>query len=279
MKKSLILFLGLITFFACQNTPKEGPTSTTSEIVNLPDIIIQADSVFEKYGVTGTFILFDVNKEQYTIHNKKRSETPFTPASTFKILNSLIGLELGIMKDKEHAFKWDGVKRNISAWNKNQTLESAFKVSCVWCYQELARQIGKEKMQHWVDTVGYGNQDLAGDVDMFWLTGNLKISPKEQIDFLNRLHQNKLPFSQRTMDIVKEIMILEDKQTYTFRGKTGWAIFDNDTKNIGWFVGYIQKNVETYIFATNVETDNARDDFGKARLQITKEIIKNLEIL
>ncbi len=129
------------------------------------------------------------------------------PASTFKIPNSIIALETGVVEDPDKdIFKWDGVKRSIEAWNKDHTLRSAIAVSAVPVYQEIARRIGPERMQKYVDLMDYGNRDIGGGIDQFWLTGNLRIDPMQQIDFLDRLHRGVLPVSRRSQELVRDII-------------------------------------------------------------------------
>ena len=58
-------------------------------------------------------------------------DSAYTPASTFKIVNSLIGIQTGIITDENMVIKWDGVKRWNEDWNKDLTMKEAFAVSAV----------------------------------------------------------------------------------------------------------------------------------------------------
>ena len=157
-------------------------------------------------------------------------------------------------------------------------LKTAFKNSTVWYYQELARQVGGQQMKYWLDKTNYGNTDTSGGIDKFWLTGGLRISPKQQIDFLKQFHDNQLPFSQRSLDIVKNIMIAKDTLGYTVRAKSGWGSQDN--KEIGWYVGYFEKNDKVYYFSNCIQTaDLNNKDFAKARIDIVYQIFDELKIL
>jgi beta-lactamase class D len=131
-------------------------------------------------------------------------------------------------------------------------------------------------MQHFINTVNYGNQNIDGKIDLFWLKGPLKISPNEQIEFLIKLYSKKLPFSQRNMDIVNNILKYEEGNNYILRAKTGWAARFNP--HVGWFVGYLEKNNNVYFFVTNVETENPAKGFP-SREEITKQIFKELDLL
>jgi beta-lactamase class D len=155
-------------------------------------------------------------------------------------------------------------------------LKSAIKVSCVPYYQELARRVGEEKMRAYLAMFSYGNMDLSGGIDKFWLSGNLKISQSEQIIFLKKLYTGDLPVSKRSMDITKSIILLEDTLGVKLRAKTGWG--DENNINIGWFVGWLEKDGNVYFFANNIETAKAEDNFPAARKEITKKILKELGV-
>jgi beta-lactamase class D len=226
--------------------------------------------IFEKAGVNGTFLLFDMETEKFQSYNHKRIDSAFLPASTFKILNSLIALETKAVKDENDTIKWDGVDRGWDEWNKDQTMKTAMPVSCVWFYQALARRVGEPKMQMWLDSVGYGNCQIGTKVDDFWLQGDLKISAKEQVMFLKKLINNELPFSIHNQELVKKIMITDSTDSYVLHSKTGWGA--RLKKQIGWFVGYIETDGKTWIFAINIDIKNKSD--LKYRQEIAYEILK-----
>ncbi|RAK02395.1 beta-lactamase class D [Larkinella arboricola] len=237
---------------------------------------------FERYftekKLKGSFLLYDPQRDHYTAYNFERTRQRFLPASTYKILNTLIGLETGVLKDEHSVMKWDSVKRDIETWNRDHTLETAFKASCVPCYQEVARNVGVKRMQEWVGKTGYGKMDINADnLDRFWLEGKSGISQEEQIDFLRRVHEGNVPFSKRNQAILKKIMLIEEKQGVKLYGKTGWAAVE---PNIGWFVGYVEKGDKVYYFATNVESPKpVPDTFIAARREITETLLKQLGVL
>lgn len=232
---------------------------------------------YDHFEVNGSFALYDQNNNKYIFYNEPQYYHPFSPASTFKICNSLIGLETGVIKDENFIIPWDSIVRRIPEWNKDQDLKTAFKNSTVWYYQELAGQVGGERMKYWLDEANYGNADTSGGIDKFWLTGELRITPEQQIDFLKRLHDNKLPFSQRSIDIVKKIMIAKESSDYILRAKTGWGF--QDDQNIGWYVGYVETNDNVYYFANCIQTAEDIPDFGKARIEIVYQILTELKII
>ncbi len=236
---------------------------------------------YDQFNVEGSFVLYDSQADKFIFYNQDQFEQTFSPASTFKICNSLIGLETGVIKDDNFVIPWDSVVRN-PVWDKDHNLKTAFANSTVWYYQELARRVGGEKMKYWLDKVNYGNADTTGGIDQFWLTGGLRISPKQQIDFLKRLHNNQLPFSQRSVDIVKDIMITKDTLNYTIRAKTGWG--GHGKKDVGWFVGYIETNDNVYYFSNCIQTEsenltnvNRAISFDNARTEIAYTIFDELK--
>jgi len=231
---------------------------------------------FDEYGHEGCFVLYDLKKDSYFKYNSERCSEEFIPASTFKIFNSLVGLETSAVKDEFEVFKWDSVKRFYDKWNQDIDMLNAFKYSCVWFYQELARRIGLEKMQHYITLNHYGNEDISGGIDMFWLDGGLRISADEQIEMLKKLFNNNLEFSERSMEIVKRIMIYDQTEDYIMRAKTGWAMRVED--QIGWFVGYVEKGSDVYFFATNLQSKEPEEGF-KSRQEVTFKILKELKIL
>jgi beta-lactamase class D len=237
--------------------------------------IVNFDKYFAARNVEGCFVLYDLENYQLTVSNPECCKTGFLPASTFKIFNSLVALETSVVAGKSFLIKWDGKDYGNADWNRDQTLESAFKVSAVWYYQEIARRIGEKKMQEWLNKTEYGNKNLSGGIDMFWLRGGLRITPIEQALFLSRLVKETLPFSKVNQQLVKEIMLEKDQNGYRFGAKTGWAVLANKT-NIGWLVGYILKNGKWYTFATKIESRTEINGFPQMRRDITAQILGQL---
>ena len=230
------------------------------------------DKVCKVYGVEGCFVLHHCQRGHTVMWNHLRYDKGYLPASSFKIWNTLIGLETGVLKGTEHKYKWDGKKRYFRSWNKDHSLRSAFKNSVVWYYQRLAREIGMKRMKHYLSAIGYGNQDTSAGIDKFWLEGEMKISAKQQVELLDKLLAGKLPFSQRNIDILKEISILQKTDEFTLHGKTGWAQYPE--KNLGWLVGWVEQMGERHIYATNVESPRSNPLFSKSRLAISRIMLR-----
>ena len=120
----------------------------------------------------GAFVLYDLKNDRYLRYNERRARQRFNPFSTFKIPNSLIGLETGVIKDAEFVIPWDRQKypaqnNMMPEWNRDQTLRSAIKYSVLWYYRELAMRVGEKRMKEWVSKLDYGNQDTSGGIDRF----------------------------------------------------------------------------------------------------------------
>lgn len=235
--------------------------------------------LFEEQKLTGTFGLYDNGTGDFMIYNLARfKDSAYLPASTFKIVNALVGLETGRVANEKTVFKWDGQVRmfpggdTATSWNKDLSLEEAFKVSAVPYYQELARRIGKDTMQQWLDSLKYGNRLIKTRIDSFWLDNSLKITPDEEMGLVKKLYFGQLPFQKRTQDIVKKMMIQEDNANYKLSYKSGWGFLENG-KSLGWIVGWIEENRHPYFFVLNVEGDHDAD-MKTARLAILKAALK-----
>jgi bla regulator protein BlaR1 len=188
----------------------------------------------------------------------------------------LIGLESGVLKDENTMFKWDGTKHSIESWNRDHTLASAISNSVVWYYKILASRVGEKAMQEYIDKIGYGNKDISGGIDKFWLQSSIEISPMEQVELLRKMYHYELPFAKENIDIVKKIMILSTENGTVFRGKTGSGGKNNNYIN-GWFVGYAEKEGKVYFYAANIEAEKDAD--GKHAKDITISILRDKNIL
>ncbi len=230
---------------------------------------------FKAEGVDGTFLLYDMQTNRSIGHRPDLWDSAYIPASTFKIFNALAALETGVIRDEQTVIPWDGVERSREEWNRDHTLASAFRGSVVWFYQELARRVGAKRMQAFLDTVGYGNRTMGGPIDMFWLDGGIRITPRQQIEFLVRLFKSDLPFSRRTMALVRKIMVQEKTDTCTLSAKTGWS--DAEIPGVGWYVGYIERGNGVFFFATELQI--WKPDDVAARVTLTRTILRHLRLL
>ena len=233
---------------------------------------------FDEYGVKGCFVLFNQAENMYIKYNTDLCDSGYIPASTFKIPNSIIALEEGIIKDTSQVIKWDGHEWPNKPWNRDQTLGTAMKYSCIWVYIGFADQIGIEKYQEFLNAFNYGNKNLTGPPDKFWLSGMLRISANQQVEFLRKFYNYELPrVSERSVDIVKDIIMLEQEDGYKLCGKTGGGML-NDNEYIMWLVGYIEKEHKPYFYALNFVSGDYNKT-SRARLEITKAILRDLKLL
>lgn len=268
MNIKYFFILSFLLFSCLQSSKKENGFESIPNLVTNERLYQKIDSSFRKNGVDGCFILYDLKQDTSIIYNSSRASQSYLPASTFKIMNSLVALECGAVRNVDEIIAWDSVERSIPEWNKDHCMRSAIKYSVVWFYQELAQRIGTSQMQMWVDTVQYGNQNIGRQIDNFWLVGDLRITPLGQVEFLKKLILEELPFQKEHIHAVKEILIEDQNNEYVFRAKTGWADFG---QGIGWYVGYLEIHGETFIFVNNIDINIYKD--AGARKTIVKEIL------
>ena len=231
-------------------------------------------------GYDAAFLLLDSRTGTEVRFGEAMLKRRASPCSTFKIPNALVSLETGAIPDADTVVAWDGQERPISAWNADQSLRTGMKFSTVWFFQEMARRVGEPRMTEWVRKLGYGNMDTSGGLDRFWLTSSLTISPEEQVAFLLKLHRDQLPFSARTLRIVKEIVTLGDDGTTVFRGKTGTSGRQPDGSALGWFVGWVTHGADAWVFATRIESKGeANEARGPKAREITEAILRERGLL
>jgi beta-lactamase class D len=237
---------------------------------------------FDENKVEGCFALMNNATGKFTVYNLSRyRDSSYLPASTFKIINSLIGLQTGKIVNDSMVIKWDGVKRLTDDWNKDLTMFEAFRVSSVYYYQQVAKRIGKDTMQLWLDSLKYGTKDLTEKVtikttiDSFWLDNSLKITPDQQLGLVKLLYFNQLPFFKSYQEVVKRAMLFEDNANYRLGYKTGWG-YTEKGHSLGWVVGWIEENKHPYFFVLNIESPYNSFDMRTVRIKMLKDILKQL---
>jgi beta-lactamase class D len=246
-----------------------------------PNNVTKDDSLkkyFDSTGVRGCFGLFDNGKGEFSIYNLTRfRDSAYTPASTFKIINSLVGLQTGRATNEKTVFQWDSTKKSREECQKDMTMEDAFRLSCVPWYQQLASKIGKDTMQRWLDSLGYASKNgqfkIADNLETFWLDNSMTITADEQLGMVKRLYFNQLPFQRRPQEIVRGMMKWEDNSNYQLSYKTGWG-FLPDGHSLGWVVGWIEENKHPYFFVLQVESADKEADLKAIRMRILKGILK-----
>ena len=260
-----IVFIGLVILSACSP--------------NNVKIDKDLSHFFEEKSVVGTFGLYDNGTGQFTIHNLSRfRDSAYLPASTFKIVNSLIGIETGRIVNEKMIIKWDGIVRpfpggdSSKSWNKDLTMEEAFKRSALPYYQEVARRIGKDTMKFWIDSLKYGNMKIISPIDVFWLDNTLKITADEEMGFVKKLYFNQLPFQKRTQEIVKKVMVQEQNANFQLAYKTGTGTLENG-RTLCWIVGWVIENRHPYFFVMNMD-GKPESNITSFRLELLKSVLK-----
>lgn len=277
--KIISITIFLILCFSCKEK-KKTTSKDISESVSKNILNSGFQSIIDSSDVNGSILVYDLNNDVYYSNDFEWSNKGNLPASTFKIANSIIGLETGVIESDSAIFKWDGEKKWLKNWEQDLILKNAFQFSCVHCYQEVARKIGAERMYDYVQKLNYGNLIIDSlNIDKFWLEGESRISQMQQIDFLKRLYNYELPISERTESIMRSIMLIEETDQYKLSGKSGLS--NTIGAYNGWFVGYIEFKNNTYLFATNLEPikEFDFDSFIKKRVDLTLLAFRELNVL
>lgn len=233
---------------------------------------------FSNDGTAGTFVGYLTNDYLIVASDATRSGEAFLPASTFKVPNSLIALETGVVADPDKdVLKWDGVTRSFEAWNHDHTLRSAIAASVVPVYQDIARRVGPERMQRYLELFEYGNHNIGGGIDQFWLTGDLRIDPMQQIDFIDRLRRRVLPISKRSQDLVADILPVTKVGDATIRAKTGLLGAERGVPSLGWLVGWAEKGDKQTVFALNLDIREPRH--AASRMTLAQQCLTDIGAL
>ena len=233
-----------------------------------------ATAVFDSFGFKGSMVVLDQTGKVFLAIHPEDTTGAYIPASTFKIPNSIIGLETGVIKDTNMVIPWDKEVRKRPEWNKDMALREAFAVSCVPWYQELARRVGQQRMDAWLKKLQYGNMNTGGGLDRFWLSGDIRISHRQQLDFLWRFRNGLLPIGKRTTDIVRGIMVRETAPGWVLYGKTGWGM--NEKWNIGWYVGFVEFRDGRVLYFTNriyAPLEGDTEKFVSARKAMVRKLL------
>jgi len=258
------LLLPALLLGAC-SAPPDGKTGDTPGEGDGMELLLA--EAFAADSAVGTMVVRRLSDGREWVHGPVRADSQFLPASSFKIMNAAIALETGVV-DPDELFPWDGVAREIPGWNQDHTLGSAMPASAVPVYQEVARRIGIQRMEEWLGRIGYGNGAVGGGVDQFWLTGDLRISAREQVDVLERLVTGALPFSPQTVEQVASMTRLEEGPGYVLHAKTGLA----GGPQVGWWVGWTTHRGESWVFALNMWIPDSQRDLPK-RTRIGRRVL------
>ncbi|WP_198555707.1 class D beta-lactamase [Colwellia sp. 75C3] len=248
--------------------------STFSQAQTVPTQGAEWAKYFKKYDAKGTIVVLDkrAQQEKTWVYNQNRAQQRYSPASTYKIPHSLFALDAGLVNDEFQVFPWDGVKRGYSPHNQDQNLRSAMRNSAVWVYDIFAEQLGEKKAGNYLKKIAYGNADPVTADGSYWIDGKLAISAHEQIEFLEQLYKNELPFKVEHQLLVKDIMVVEAQKEWILRAKTGWQ------GKHGWWVGWVEWPTGPVFFALNIDTPEGMKDLYK-RQAIVRDILMSIDAL
>lgn len=238
-------------------------------------------------GFEGCFVLKDLGSGQILRYQEAACDRRLSPCSTFKIFNALVALDCGVLSDEHVRLKWDGKPQRVKAWERDHDLASAIRDSVLWYFQEVARRIGPERMRSALRVCRYGNQDMSGGIDRFWLGSSLLISANEQVLFLEALYteprtgapadaQPQLPFNRRSIRIVQRLLVQETGKDWSFSGKTGTG-GPGQRADLGWFVGYVRQGSRQYVFAMNIRAADGAT--GRKARELVRRVLRELELL
>ena len=236
-------------------------------------------NAFVEQGVAGSVVVRRLGENRSFVSDLDQAARGLVPASTFKIPHLLIALETGVVQDVEQVVPWDGQRRRVAAWNRDQSVQQAVAVSSVPVFQTIARSIGEDRMSAWLRRLGYGNAEVSGGVDRFWLDGGLRVTPVQQVDFIEQLLLGTLPASSRSQIAARDAVPGERMGCdVTIHGKTGWAHkVGDDGPDTGWWVGWVERPHDVWLFATAVQGYPER--IREARREVTLSVLEKAGIL
>ena len=265
-----VLILGLTPFISTYAADESRyQWKSSSENISYVDF----SKYFGKYE--GSFVLYDLRNDVWSIHDIEHATLRVAPDSTYKIYDALFGLEEGVITPQDSFIAWNGKNYPFETWNSDQTLQSAMTSSVNWYFQAIDEQLASTNIRNYIQQIGYGNENVSGRLSTYWLESSLKISPVEQVKLLTKLQNNSLGFSSENINAVKDAICLSSSDAGTFYGKTGTGRVDGQDVN-GWFVGLLETADNTYFFATNIGADS--DATGGNATEITMSILSDMNI-
>ena len=271
----IFLLAGLLTLYIAPafsvyaSNDEEYHWNTNNENISY----INLASRFGNYD--GSFVLYDITKNRWLIYDEKNALKRVSPESTYKIYSALIGLDEQVITPSDNLQKWDRTAYPFQEWESDQTLSTAMAASVNWYFQNIDAQLGSQTIYQHLKELNYGNMMVGPNLDHYWMESTLKISPVEQVKLLSQLYADELPFDRDSMRLVKDSILISDSNSGSVYGKTGTGRVNDQDIN-GWFVGYIQKRNHTYIFATNIQSN--QDATGIIASEITLNILSELDI-
>ena len=260
-----VLLLGLAPFISIYAADgNHYQWNSSSENISYVDL----STYFREYE--GSFVLYELENDTWSIHDMEHALLRVAPNSTYKIYDALFGLEEGVITPDNSFITWNGETYPFESWNADQTLQSAMDSSVNWYFQAMDEQLGFSNVYSYIQEIGYGNENMSGDFSTYWMESSLEISPLEQVELLTKLQNNSFGFTPENINAVKDSIYISSSDTGTFYGKTGTGRVNGQDVN-GWFIGYIETADNTYFFATNIGADSNATE-------ITMSILSDMNI-
>lgn len=264
------LFFGFLPVFAFagmeQDTYKLPEEIQNISFLNLSDI-------FDDYD--GSFVLYDTKDDSWKIYQPQLAKTRIAPNSTYKIYSALLGLETGMITPENSLRSWDKTPCPFPEWETDQTLATAMKNSVNWYFHSLDSQLGRERIQSFLQKIHYGNQKMSSDLSLYWTDASLKISPIEQVLLLKSFHNNDFSFAPKHIAAVQDAIRISSSPDAVLYGKTGTGRIDGQDVN-GWFIGYVEMPDRTCYFATNIQGNS--NTTGQKASEITASLLSKFHI-
>ena len=265
-----VLLLGLAPFISIYAADgNHYQWNSSSENISYVDL----STYFREYE--GSFVLYELENDTWSIHDMEHALLRVAPNSTYKIYDALFGLEEGVITPDNSFITWNGETYPFESWNADQTLQSAMDSSVNWYFQAMDEQLGFSNVYSYIQEIGYGNENMSGDFSTYWMESSLEISPLEQVELLTKPQNNSFGFTPENINAVKDSIYISSSDTGTFYGKTGTGRVNGQDVN-GWFIGYIETADNTYFFATNIGADS--NATGGNATEITMSILSDMNI-
>jgi beta-lactamase class D len=258
LKNSVVLFLITLFLAAC----------SSSNIKQRKDW----GKYFEENQADGCFMFHNISTGQFEVYNLGEAQQRYLPAGTFLIMVAMAGLETGVISDTNMVLRPD-TSASSKMFLSDLTMAEAFRTVNIPWFQEIARRIGRSKMEYWIDSVYYGNKVISTEMDSFWLNNTLKISPDEQVGLLQRMYYGKLAFQPRSQRLVRKLMIKKYSHNDTLCYQTGFG--QGKDQQIGWIIGWYKKNDHPYFFALLTRTPDPKEDLQKKSFNILNSVLKD----
>lgn len=271
-----VLVLALTAFAGCAAPPAADAWTPRRQ-----ELRPEWNDTFRAYGATGAFVLYEPASGTLLRSDAAEAAARYSPASTFKPYNALVALETGVVRDPDSVFVWDGIVRDVPAWNRDHTLRSGMEASAVWLYQRVAAAVGTDAYRAAFARERFGtfgedgaaNGGIGDSLTRFWLDGSLRISADEQVRFMDRLRTGTLAFRPDVQATVRDLLVHYPEAGATIVGKTGWGVevrADGTRVPVGWLVGWVERDQphsqgrgQVAVFAMRVVP--SMDDFDMVR--------------